>query len=137
MHKNKQITSGRSLLLRMAAVILTLLLACALWHFYRGRPDILPYEDLTGTPRQAAQGREFAVVTGTPWATAAAVRVLEENGTACDAAIAALLVINVTHGEAAAFGGVAPTLYFDSATRQANELPSAASLLVWNSFLPR
>ena len=96
------------------AALVFLLLYVALTLFFNG-PDILLYQDLTGTNKQAAHGSEFAVVTGTPWATDAAATVLQENGTACDAAITALLVLNVTHGEASAFGGVAPALYFDNA----------------------
>ncbi|MDX1736026.1 MAG: gamma-glutamyltransferase, partial [Halioglobus sp.] len=105
-------------MLKLAAATLLLIPGCIAIILYTSRPQILPYQGLTGTARHAVHGREFAVVTGTPWATDAAVDILEENGTACDAAIGALLVINVTHGEAAAFGGVAPTLYFDSVTQQ-------------------
>lgn len=110
---------GRNRPLRKAAAGgLALLLAWSGSTFYHNRPEILPYRGTTGTPKVAARGAEFAVVTGTPWATDAAVQVLEEGGTACDAAITALLVLNVTHGEAAAFGGVAPTLYFNTARRE-------------------
>lgn len=99
------------------AVAIALLSIYAGFDYHSSRPEILAYDGLTATAKAAAQGTEFAVVTGTPWATDAATAVLAENGTACDAAIAALLVINVTHGEAAAFGGVAPVLYFDSAAQ--------------------
>ncbi|GAB5450960.1 MAG: gamma-glutamyltransferase family protein [Halioglobus sp.] len=96
------------------SVVFFFALAYVALTLYLNRPEILPYQDLTGTNKQAAHGREFAVVAGTPWATDAAANVLQEGGTACDAAITALLVLNVTHGEASAFGGVAPTLYFDN-----------------------
>lgn len=118
MTPTKQRTSRRRLLLRATGLALALLLGCLTFEYHQTRAPILPYNDLTGTLKQAAQGREFAVVTGTPWATDAAVEVLKANGSACDAAVAALLVLNVTHGEAAAFGGVAPTLYFNHATQQ-------------------
>lgn len=97
---------------------LLLVLGYCVFQFYANRPETLPYQDSTGTEKHSVRGNEFAVVTGTPWATDAAANVLKENGSACDAAIAALLMINVTHGEAAAFGGVAPTLYFNSTTQE-------------------
>lgn len=97
-------------------------------------PEILPYSDTTRTSKTLATGTQHAVVTGTPWATQAAMEVLNDGGSACDAAIAALLVINVTHGEAAAFGGVTPTLYYNAQTRQVRSYtgvgtaPAAASI---------
>ncbi len=106
----------KAIALGMVATACLIVLAYWALTLYLHRADILPYQDLTGTSKQAVTGNELAVVTGTPWATEAAVNILKADGTACDAAIAALLVLNVTHGEAAAFGGVAPTLYFDNAT---------------------
>ncbi|MFK7978250.1 MAG: gamma-glutamyltransferase family protein [Halioglobus sp.] len=94
------------------------LFGCFVVLVFSTRPEILAYQGTTGTEKRAALGREFAVVTGTPWATEAAAQVLKDGGTACDAAVTALLLINVTHGEAAAFGGVAPTLYFNSTTQE-------------------
>ena len=118
MTQKRKRASRHTLLFRISAVSLLLLLGYSVFLLYNNRPEILPYQGFTRTTKGAAQGQEFAVVTGTPWATDAAVHVLESGGTACDAAVTALLVLNVTHGEAAAFGGVAPTLYFDSAARE-------------------
>lgn len=73
----------------------------------------MDYEGLTRRPRALFTGEEYAVVTGTPWATRAAVEVLAGGGNACDAAVAALLVVNVTHGVAASFPGVA-TMYYEA-----------------------
>ena len=97
------------------------------------RRDIMEYTDLTGTPRQLLTAGRFAVVAGTPWAAQAGYDVLESGGTACDAAVATLLALNVTHGEAASFPGVAPTLYYDAAAKQvrsyigAGKAPAAAT----------
>lgn len=106
---------------RFLAPVLALSLAvagCVIVFFLSSRPEILSYQGSTGTNKQAVNGRDFAVVAGTPWATDAAVNVLKKEGTSCDAAVAALLVLNVTHGEAAAFGGVAPTLFFNNKTQE-------------------
>lgn len=94
-----------------------LIAATLLWLGSRtGSPDIIAYANTTQTARSPAIGENFAVVTGTPWATDAAMAVLRSGGNACDAAVAALLMINVTHGEAAAFAGIAPTLYYNAKT---------------------
>ncbi len=54
------------------------------------------------------------MVAGTPWAAMAMERVLEEGGRAVDAAVAGLLVLNVTFGEAASFPSIAPVLVWDA-----------------------
>ncbi|MDF3818744.1 gamma-glutamyltransferase family protein [Leptospira sp. 96542] len=54
------------------------------------------------------------VSTGHPLATKAALEVLEAGGNAFDASVAALLVLNVTNGEAASFPSVAPTLVYSA-----------------------
>jgi len=114
---------------------IALLAACIIAAFMMyTAPEILDYEDATRTSKTLTVGEKQAVVTGTPWATQAAMDVLDNGGSACDAAIAALLVINVTHGEAAAFGGVTPTLYYNAATHSvrsyigAGKAPAAASI---------
>ncbi|MGR8941940.1 MAG: gamma-glutamyltransferase [Gammaproteobacteria bacterium] len=81
---------------------------------------------------------------------------LERGGNACDAAVAALLMLNVTHGEAASFAGVAPTMYYDAATGDvksyigAGKAPMAATIdkfheagyevvpdfNIWNQLIP-
>lgn len=97
-------------------------------------PQILPYTDKTRTSKSLVVGNQYAVVTGTPWATQAAMNVLGNGGSACDAAVAALLMINVTHGEASAFGGVAPTLFYDAESASVRsyigvgKAPAAASI---------
>ncbi len=100
----------------------------------RGPREAMPYDDRTRRPRQLVVAREHAAVAGTPWATRAAVEVLERGGNACDAAVAALLVVNVTHAEAASFPGVAPAVVYDAASGRvrsyvgAGTAPAAATL---------
>jgi len=100
----------------------------------KGPRDLMEYTDLTGTPKALFVGQEYAIVTGTPWSTQAGLAVLEKGGTACDAAVAALLTLNVTHGEASSFPGVAPTLYYNAQTKEvksyigAGKAPMAATI---------
>ena len=116
----------------------------------------MPYTDRTKQPRELFVAQDYAVVTGTPWATQAALDVLERGGNACDAAVAALLMLNVTHGEAASFAGVAPTIYYNAATGEvksyigAGKAPMAATIEkfheagyevvpdfnIWNQLVP-
>lgn len=82
------------------------------------RPLVPSYEDPQGSLRDSAVGKKFMVSTGNPLATKAAIKVLESGGNAVDAAVAALLVLNVTNGEAASFPSVAPTLVYDKKSGQ-------------------
>ncbi|MBN1241256.1 MAG: gamma-glutamyltransferase [Spirochaetales bacterium] len=82
----------------------------------KGPRDPMEYEGSAGTAKAGIRGSEFAVVAGTPWAAEAGYRILEAGGNAADAAVATLLALNVTHGEAASFPGIAPLMYFDAAT---------------------
>ncbi|PJZ46382.1 gamma-glutamyltransferase family protein [Leptospira brenneri] len=82
------------------------------------RPIVPSYVDPQGSLRDAAVGKKFMVSTGNPLATKAAIQVLENGGNAIDAAVAALLVLNVTNGEAASFPSVAPTLIYDKKSGQ-------------------
>lgn len=122
----------------------------------KGPRDLMDYTDRTRTVKQLFVGQDYAAVTGTPWATDAALGVLERGGNACDAAVAALLMINVTHGEAASFVGVAPTMYYNAATGEvmgyigAGKAPMAATIQkfkeagfdnvpefnIWNQLIP-
>lgn len=100
----------------------------------KGPRDLMEYTDLTGTQKPLFVGQEYAIVTGTPWSTQAGLAVLEKGGTACDAAVAALLTLNVTHGEAASFPGVAPMLYYNAQAQEvksyigAGKAPMAATI---------
>lgn len=100
----------------------------------KGPRDPMQYNALTKTEKTLFVGDEYAAVTGTPWATQAALDVLAGGGTACDAAVNALLTLNVTHGEAASFPGVAPLIYYNAQSGQvksyigAGKAPMAASI---------
>ncbi|MCL4560213.1 MAG: gamma-glutamyltransferase [Chloroflexi bacterium] len=82
----------------------------------KGPRDLMPYQDLTQVPKTMVAGESYAVVTGTPWATQAAVEMLERGGNAYDAAVAALLTLNATLGVHASFASIAPTMVYDAAT---------------------
>lgn len=117
--------------LASAAVLIALLI---LYFLLPDDPEIMEYTDRAGQPRTQKTGRQYAVVTGTPWAARTAMSILEDGGNACDAAVGALLAINVTHGEAASFVGVAPAMYYDAETGAvksyigAGKAPTAATL---------
>ncbi len=94
----------------------------------------MPFEDPSGRARPALRAEREAVVAGTPWAAEAMVDVLERGGHAVDAAVAGLLVLNVTFGDAASFPSIAPTLVWDAETGTASSYvgvgmaPAAATL---------
>lgn len=81
--------------------------------------DAPAFEDPWHRPRDTVQAREFIAVAGTPWATDTMHAVLADGGNAFDAAVAGLLVLNVTFGDAASFPGIAPLLVWDAAAQQA------------------
>ena len=85
----------------------------------RGARDPMPFDDPSRQPREAREAREYLVVAGTPWAANAMEQVLADGGNAFDAAVAGLLVLNVTYGEAASFPGIAPLLVWDAAAGRA------------------
>ena len=139
-------------------ILLGLLLTAGIIYLAlpKGPRDLMEYTDRTRQPRTLLVAHDYAAVTGTPWATEAALAVLEGGGNACDAAVAALLLINVTHGEAASFAGVAPTMYYSAATGEvksyigAGKAPMAATIKkfheagyevvpdfnIWNQLIP-
>lgn len=127
--------AGKSFRKRLTVVLLTVALGAVAFALLSIQPrELMPYEDRTHQPRTPVFAAQYAAVTGTPWATQAAMDVLAGGGTACDAAVAALLVLNVTHGEAASFPGVAPMLTYDAASARvrsyvgAGTAPAAATL---------
>src|SRR5512143_3842073 len=115
---------------------LALILATLIVYAFlpKGPRDLMQYTDRTKTEKQLLKANQFAIVAGTPWATEAGYNVLEKGGNACDAAVASLLTLNVTHGEAASFPGVAPTMYFNAQTGDvksyigAGKAPAAATI---------
>lgn len=126
----KRIFKGIGLTL-LSLIILVLIVYAFL---PKGVRDPIPYTFTTKTEKQLLMANEYAVVAGTPWATQAGYDVLARGGTACDAAIATLLTLNVTHGEASSFPGVAPTMYYNAQTGEvksyigAGKAPAAATI---------
>ncbi len=90
-----------------------------------GPRDPMPFEDPSGRPRGALRVQQFVSVAGTPWAANAMQHVLEEGGNAVDAAVAGLLVLNVTFGDAASFPGIAPVLVWDATAGEARSYVGA------------
>ena len=84
-----------------------------------GPRDPVPFDDPTRQPRAALRSKKYIAVAGTPWAAEAMERVLSDGGNAFDAAVAGLLVLNVTYGEAASFPGIAPLLIWDASAGRA------------------
>ena len=116
--------------------LLSLVLIAGLIYAFlpKGPRDLMEYQDLTKTEKQMLKADQFAVVAGTPWASQAGYDVLSRGGSACDAAVATLLTLNVTHGEAASFPGVAPTMYYNAQTGEVKsyigvgKAPAAATI---------
>jgi gamma-glutamyltranspeptidase/glutathione hydrolase len=74
------------------------------------------FDDPCQVPRESVRAETHMAATGTPWATEAAMKVLDRGGNAFDAGMAALLALNVTYPEAASFPSVAPTIIYDAET---------------------
>ncbi len=96
------------------ALLLVLVVVYALLP--KGPRDPMDVTSSKGESRSLATGTRDAVVAGTPAAAAVMRDVLDAGGNAADAAVAGLLALNVTFGEAASFPGVAPLLHHDGAT---------------------
>lgn len=80
----------------------------------KGPKDLMAFEDTYHMEREAVEAAEYMVSAGTPWATKAGLHIMEKGGNAFDAAMAALLNLNVTFSQAASFPGVAPILIYDA-----------------------
>jgi gamma-glutamyltranspeptidase / glutathione hydrolase len=128
--------------LRRIGIIL-LVLAILLGGVYlalpKGPRDPMTFNDPWRQDRPLVKAASYVAVAGTPWATDAAMAVLDQGGNAFDAAAAALLVLNVTHGEAASFPSIAPLVLYDAATRTVHSYigvgvaPAAATLAFFQS----
>ena len=102
----------RRLFFPAIALIVTAVAAGVL--FSSGSRDIMEFDDPYQVSRASVSAGEFMAATGTPWATRAALKIMENGGNAFDAGMAALLALNVTFPEAASFPSVAPTLIYDA-----------------------
>ena len=78
----------------------------------KGPRDLMEFKDPRQVRRNSVVAERFMASTGTPWSTRAALDIMRHGGNAFDAAMAALLALNVTYPEAASFPSVAPTLLY-------------------------
>ena len=103
--------------LKMAICLIVGLMAVAIVIFLmlpRGPYDLMEFDDPHKTERDSVTADKFMAATGTPWATEAALDILEKGGNAFDAGMAALIALNVTYPEAASFPSIAPTIIYDA-----------------------
>ena len=98
----------------IALLVIILLLAVIYLVLPKGPGELLEFDDPYRQERTLAESENFMAATGTPWATQAALDIMEQGGNAFDAGMASLLVLNVTFPAPASFAGVAPTLIYDS-----------------------
>ncbi|MFO8078830.1 MAG: gamma-glutamyltransferase [Armatimonadota bacterium] len=130
-----------AILLRIVLVLVIVVSVALIVYAFlpKGPRDPMTWDDPTGEPRTAVEASSYAAVTGTPWATNAAITTMEAGGNAFDAAVAALLMLNVTAGEAASFPGIAPTIVYHadsdrvSSYRGAGTAPAAATIDFYRS----
>ena len=100
----------------------------------KGPGELMVFDDTYRTERTLATADDYMAVAGTPWATQAALDILEQGGNAFDAGMASLLALNVTFPAPASFASVAPTLIYDSANDEylsysgLGTAPSAATI---------
>ena len=64
------------------------------------------------TYRPSLVGRDFAASTGHPFATMAAMRILDSGGNAVDAGVAAGMALGVLQPDIVGFTGVAPIIVY-------------------------
>lgn len=72
----------------------------------------------TGNIKKTATGQQYVAVTANPLATAAAFRVLEQGGTAIDAAIAAQMVLGLVEPQSSGIGGGGFLLFWDATAKK-------------------
>lgn len=87
----------------------------------KGPSELMSFDEPWGQERPQLKAESFGVVAGTPWASDAAYQILDRGGNAYDAAVAGLLMLYVTHGEASAFPGIAPMMHRSAALQGAIE----------------
>lgn len=83
----------------------------------KGPRDLMAFDDPFHVSRTSVVSDNYMAATGTPWATEAAIEVMDNGGNAFDAAAASLLMLNVTIPQAASFPGVAPLMIYDAHTQ--------------------
>ncbi|MBI4832563.1 MAG: gamma-glutamyltransferase [Candidatus Lindowbacteria bacterium] len=104
-----------------AVITIILILTGVYVMLPKGPREPMEFDDPYQTARKSVKADDYMAATGTPWATKAALDILQKGGNAFDAGMAALLALNVTYPEAASFPSVAPTLIYDA---ERNEVSS-------------
>ena len=100
----------------------------------KGTRETMEFDDPYRTERTLASSDNYMASTGTPWATETALRIMREGGNAFDAAMGAMLSLNVTFNQAASFPSVAPILLYNASTGEvesyigAGKAPQAATV---------
>jgi gamma-glutamyltranspeptidase/glutathione hydrolase len=96
-------------------IIALVLILTVVYLLLPKRPEeFMEFDDPHQKPRDSVTADNYMAATGTPWATQAALDIMEEGGNAFDAGMAALLALNVTYPEAASFPSIAPTIIYDA-----------------------
>lgn len=109
--------SGLALVMKRRILIGTIGACILLFLLSRlNQREIIPFEDPQGQHKEAHSVKRFSIVAGTPFSARAGYDVLSRGGNAADAAVAALLALNVTFSEAVSFPAVAPLLYYDASS---------------------
>ncbi len=99
----------------LSATIATALILVVIYLVLPKEPDeIMEFDDPHRVARDSVSADRHMAATGTPWATRAALDILDEGGNAFDAGMAALLALKVTYPEAASFPSIAPTIIYDA-----------------------
>src|SRR5690554_3696824 len=88
-------------------------------------------------PQSGARARDFMAVIANPHGTQAALVVLEQGGTAVDAAVAAQMVLNVVEPQSSGLGGGGFILYYHAATEElvAFDGRETAPMQAWGGYL--
>lgn len=97
------------------AIIALVVILVAIYLVLPKKPDeFMEFDDPHQAKRDSVSADSYMAATGTPWATQAALDIMERGGNAFDAGMAALLALNVTYPEAASFPSIAPTIIYDA-----------------------
>ena len=98
----------------IALLAIIVILAIVYLFLPKGPRETLEFDDPYHQPRTLVEAEGYMASTGTPWATQAAIDIMDNGGNAFDASMSALLALNVTFSQAASFPGVAPILIYDA-----------------------
>jgi len=107
----------KALKIPVSAIVALIVVSVVIYLLLPRRPaEFMEFDDPHQVARDSVSAEKYMAATGTPWATQAALDILERGGNAFDAGMAALLALNVTYPEAASFPSIAPTIIYDAET---------------------